>query len=65
MGDLPTDVTADDARASVCNKHVLYVHLFVLAHILTCMCRPLVHMYIYIYAGSFVDLCVDLFVDLL
>ena len=73
MGDLPADVTVDDARASVCSKHDLYVHLFVLARLLICMRRPLVHMYIYIYAGNFcrpvcrlvVDLFVDLFVDLL
>ena len=64
MGDLPADVTADDARASVCSKHDLYVHAFVLARLLVCM-QTLVHMYIYIYAGKFVDWCVHLFVELL
>ena len=48
MGDLPADVTADDARASVCSKHDLYVHLFVLARLLTCMQTTCAHVHIHL-----------------
>ena len=66
MGDLPADVTADDARASVCSKHDLYVHLFVLARLLTCMQTTCAHVHIHLCREVCRLVCrlvVDLFVD--
>ena len=71
MGDLPADVTADDARASVCSKHDLYVHLFVLARLLTCMQTTCAHVHIHLCREDCRRVCrlvcilvVDMFVDL-